>query len=352
MEPLPKKHPEVSAAEVIADDLPVLDVRAPVEFQQGSLPNARNLPILNDDERAAVGTRYREAGHDAAEQLGYALVSGKTRSARIAAWTAYVDAHPQAVLSCWRGGQRSQIAQDWLADAGFSVSRVTGGYKATRRACMTLLENAAGEASWWVVAGRTGTGKTVVIRELANAIDLEAAANHRGSAFGAQPEPQPAQASFENLLACAYRSHAGRHLIVEDESRTIGRLGVPITWHQRMQEAPLVLVEATLEERVAHIHQEYVVDALSRTSGTALAKRYVDALSRIRKRLGGALHATIERHVIDAFESGSGHEAWIEMLLGQYYDPMYDYQLKQKTERVVFRGTRTAVTGYLQEHAP
>ncbi len=351
MQPLPKKHPEVSAAEVIADDLPVLDVRAPVEFEQGSLPNARNLPILTNDERAAVGTRYREAGHDAAEKLGYELVSGKTRSDRIAAWTEFVASHPRAVLSCWRGGQRSQIAQHWLADAGFSIRRVAGGYKAMRHACMTLLETAAADADWWVVAGRTGTGKTVVIRELVNAIDLEAAANHRGSAFGAKPEPQPAQATFENALACAYRHHPGKHLIVEDESRTIGRLGVPVTWHQRMQAAPLVLVEATLEERVAHIRQEYVVDALTCTSAAALASQYVDALGRIRKRLGGALHATLERHVIDAFDRDSGHETWIEMLLAQYYDPMYDYQLKQKTERIAFRGDRAAVTEYLRQHA-
>ncbi len=361
--PSPSERPDENAqagaiiaelTELLRRGTPLLDVRAPGEYEKGSVPNSVNLPILNDEERAAVGTRYKQAGASAATELGHALVNGETRAGRIDAWRTWLAAHPDARLTCWRGGQRSAIAQQWLADAGVSVPRIPGGYKALRHACLHVLATAATEPMpWLVLGGRTGTGKTVVVQEEARAIDLEGLAHHRGSAFGGHGDAQPPPATFENALACSALAHEGGVLLLEDESRTIGRLAVPETWHARMQQSPLVLVEADLQTRAEHIAREYIDDA--RAGGQTdevLHARYADALRRIARRLGGLRHDRIRDLLNQAFEARVPHTVWITALLAEYYDPMYDYQLKGKRDRVVFRGSRPEVTAYLAELDP
>lgn len=113
----------------------MLDVRAPMEFDQGAIPNSFNLAILNDAERAEVGRTYKQEGGLAATALGHKLVSGERKTARLKAWATYLDQHPNAMIMCWRGGQRSQIAQQWLQALGYTIERVPGG----TRACGTLV---------------------------------------------------------------------------------------------------------------------------------------------------------------------------------------------------------------------
>ena len=329
---------------------PLIDVRAPAEFSEGTLPNSINLPILNDAERKQVGTAYKQLGSAAAKALGHELVSGDTKRARIKAWLNHIEQHPTAKVMCWRGGQRSQIAQRWLHEQGSSIARVNGGYKALRRACIETLESVSTDTKhWWVVAGRTGVQKTVLIRKLSTSIDLEALAHHRGSAFGAYIEPQPALASFENSLATAYLQHPHTLLVLEDESRTIGRLGLPAAWHARMQSAPLILLEADLDTRVEHIVKEYVADALLGETAAALEARLSEALERISRRLGGLLYNKIDQLLHDAFAGRSSHQAWVHALLSRYYDPMYDYQLEKKLSRIKHRGTMEEVHEVLIE---
>ena len=128
------------------------------------------------------------------------------------------------------------------------------------------------------MAGKTGTAKTVLIKRLNNSIDLEGLANHRGSAFGEQPTAQPSVATFENALARACLKHQSTTLVLEDESRTIGRVAVPESWYHRMRNSPIVLVDASLEERIAHIQHEYVDQALSDYTPTQLSTKYLAAL--------------------------------------------------------------------------
>jgi tRNA 2-selenouridine synthase len=264
VQPLPNERPDHSLLEVLQQAIPLLDVRAPVEFERGALPDSSNLPILNDEERQSVGTTYKHSGKQAAQALGHKLVSGQIKAERVAGWRAFVRGHPNARVMCWRGGQRSQLAQQWLAAEGVEAERIPGGYKALRQTCMATLEQApAAGKDWWVVAGRTGVQKTVLINQLTNSIDLERLAHHRGSAFGAHSQAQPCPASFENSLACAFLRHSHRMLVLEDESRTIGRLALPANWHAQMQQAPLVLLEADVQQRVQHIAAEYVSDALA-----------------------------------------------------------------------------------------
>ncbi|MCZ6712135.1 MAG: tRNA 2-selenouridine(34) synthase MnmH [Gammaproteobacteria bacterium] len=334
---------------LLAQGTPFIDVRAPAEYATGAVPGAINLPLLDDGERHQVGITYKQDGASAAVARGEKLVSGAVKRARIESWRSAVSAHRNPWLYCWRGGMRSQIAQRWLADEGCEVPRIAGGFKALRRCCLTVLERAAGEKDWMVLAGRTGSGKTVVIGEQPDSIDLEGLANHRGSAFGAQLCAQPPQVSFENSLAVAFMQLPGERVLLEDESRSIGRLALPALWHQRMQLAPLVLLERPIVERVGNIRREYVEEPLAAGTPSAdLHDRYGAALDRIRKRLGGARHREVAASLAVGFETGE-HERWIEQLLIWYYDPMYDYQLDQKQQRVIARGGIDEVREFLRD---
>lgn len=341
----------MSAAELerlLATATPLLDVRAPAEAARATLPGATNLPLLDDGERRRVGITYKFSGHDAAVALGHRLVSGDVRRARERAWCAFLDQHPDAWIFCWRGGQRSEIVQAWLRALGVDRPRVPGGYKALRRTCLAVLERAPREKRWIVLGGRTGSGKTRLLGCLDNAIDLEAIACHRGSAFGAMATPQPPPATFENALACAFLRHRAATVVLEDESRTIGRLALPEPWHEQMQRAPLVLLEVPLAERVENIVREYVTEPLARGSPPAhLYERYADALRRIQRRLGGERHREVGQALERGFAEGD-HRGWVERLLVWYYDPMYDHQLAAKTARVVVSGGWAEVEGYLR----
>ena len=351
MPTLPTTSPSPAVLALLKTQPPLLDVRAPVEFRQGKLLNSFNAPILNDAERAQVGTTYRRDGHDAAVLLGHELVSGATRTQRIEQWQKYCLENTDAQIMCWRGGQRSALAQQWLAAQGVQRERVAGGFKAVRHGSLHVLANP--QKRWWLVSGRTGSAKTPLIQSLRSGIDLEGHANHRGSAFGRRLTPQPTPVTFECALASAYLRLPGESLVVEDESRTIGRIGLPQVWHEQMLQAPIALVEASFEERVEHIHKEYVAEALDehRDAGlmpTDLLGRYEEALVRIKRRLGGARLADLTLRLQQAFAGKTDHRDWISYLLREYYDPMYDFQLQRKTARIQFRGCHADVAAFLR----
>ena len=152
---------------------------------------------------------------------------------------------------------------------------------------------------------------------------------------------------FENALAVAWLRHAAPRVLLEDESRTIGRLAVPPAWHAAMQRAPLVILEASMEARARHIAREYVWEPLAAgMAAVTVHQRLQQSLDRIRKRLGGQRHAEVSAAMERGFETGE-HEAWIERLLAWYYDPMYDYQLQNKLDRVIFRGDAREAESFL-----
>ncbi len=339
---------------ILREGLPLIDLRAPGEFALGAFPGAVNLPLLTDAERAAVGTRYKQCGQQAAIALGEELVSGATRTARIDAWREFIATHPGTLLYCWRGGLRSQIAQDWLHDSGVDVARITGGYKTLRRTCLQVIEEFCATTQLLVIAGRTGSGKTELLNQFDAIIDLERLVNHRGSAFGSNATTQPPPIAFENQLAIEMLAVSGRSpIIVEDEGRTIGRLALPEPLLAAMQKAPLVVLEVPRDERTQRIHREYVEIPLSTgTRAEELRERFRNALDRIHRRLGGQRHTRMKELVESAFDvdptDPAPHCRWIEQLLEWYYDPMYDHQLTTKQERIVRTGDRTTINGYLQ----
>ena len=335
-------------------DIPLLDTRAPVEFQQGAFPCASNLPLMSDEERQQVGIRYKEAGPAAAIELGESLVSGPVRQQRLASWLDFARRYPGGYLYCFRGGLRSQTVQRWLAEADLRYPLVTGGYKAMRRFLLEELPRSLVATPLVLVAGKTGTGKTRVINALPNSLDLEGLARHRGSTFGDLLEAQPRQIDFENALSIAFLklAHAAvGPVVLEDEGRLIGRLALPDALRERMQAAPMLVLEESIEHRTWVVLEDYIED-LGRRFASAHGERgaelhqnkLLDDLSRIKKRLGGQRHKEVEEQMRQAFaeqrRSGNRelHRDWIETLLVQYYDPMYEYQLGKHEGEVLARG--------------
>jgi tRNA 2-selenouridine synthase len=332
---------------VLHDRRPLIDLRSPAEFAQGAFPGATNLPLLSDNERAAVGQRYKAEGQAAAIELGERLVAGEDRERRLQCWLDFAAVHPDAALYCWRGGLRSTIVQTWMARAGRRLPRVSGGYKALRKVCIHSIDHTAARQPLLVLGGRTGAGKTALLREFKAAVDLEALANHRGSAFGGALDQQPTPIDFENHLAIELlqRTQLPR-LLLEDESRTIGRLALPETLHRAMQQAPLVVLEVPRAERARHIAAEYVhAPLVAGVSPLSLAGQLLAATDRIRRRLGGERHAKIRALIAAAFQAQepAAHERWIGQLLEWYYDPMYDHQLEAKQSRICARGDRRSL---------
>ncbi|SDK71293.1 tRNA 2-selenouridine(34) synthase MnmH [Billgrantia gudaonensis] len=319
----------------------LIDVRAPVEFVQGAMPGAVNLPLMDDEERRAVGIEYKQRGQQAAIALGERLVSGGIKDARVAAWQRLIETHPDAVIYCFRGGLRSQIAQQWLAEVGCLRPRVRGGWKALRQALCARID-AAAEQPLLVIGGLTGCAKTALIEALDNGLDLEGCARHKGSAFGRHPLPAPSQIDFEHAMGQRLLSLPGP-LVVEDESRHIGAANVPLAFWHAMQQAPRLRVEMPLDWRLRQIQKDYIDDlwAIYRQQfgdwlGWALMrKQLATSLSRLKKRLGGARLSRLQRLQRLAFrehERGNpqAHEAWLAPLLTEYYDPMYRYQLEKR----------------------
>ncbi|MDU9031635.1 tRNA 2-selenouridine(34) synthase MnmH [Pseudomonas corrugata] len=353
---------------IFLNDRPMMDTRAPIEFLKGSFPGVVNLPLMTDIERQRVGTCYKQQGQQAAIVLGHQLVSGDTKAQRIQAWADFARAHPDGVLYCFRGGLRSQIVQQWLKDeAGIEYPRVGGGYKAMRTFLLDTVEQAVAQCDFVLLGGMTGTGKTEVLTQLVNGLDLEGYANHRGSSFGKRATGQPSNIDFENRLAVDVlkkRAAGIGQFVVEDESRMVGSCALPLPLYQRMQQVPMVWLEDSVERRVERILRDYVINlsaefiAIHGEEGFSLfSERLLASLDNIHKRLGGDRHrrlmAIMEAALAEQADSGAVdlHRGWIEGLLREYYDPMYVFQREKKGVRIEFAGEQAAVLEYLRERA-
>ena len=352
---------------ILRAETPIIDVRAPVEFAQGAMPAAVNLPLMTDEERAAVGTCYKREGADAALALGHKLVAGDTRQQRIAAWLDACRDAPNGYLCCARGGQRSHITQSWIKEHGTDYPLIVGGYKALRQAAIKATEELVRHPII-LIGGCTGNGKTPLVRQQPQGIDLEGLAHHRGSSFGRTLNAQFSQATFENHLATALLQGAHEQdrvrWVLEDEGRMIGANHLPECLRERMAQSPIAVVEDPFELRIERLREEYFTRmhhdffaAYGEEQGWQEYSAYLHhGLFAIRRRLGlqrfAELTATLDESLAEQRRSGSteAHFAWLVPLLNEYYDPMYRYQLEKKADKIVFRGTSEDVVSWLSSH--
>lgn len=261
LRPAPRGPVFVTVAQLDEFD-EIIDVRSESEFAEDHIPCAINCPVLDDEERAHVGTIYKQVSSFEAKKIGAALVSANIArhlrerfAARPRSW--------RPLVYCWRGGNRSGALAHVLHQVGWRVGVLDGGYRAYRRTVIADLAAQPARFEWRVVCGLTGSGKSRLLRAIeecgGQVLDLEALAAHRGSVLGNLPEtPQPSQKLFESRIWSALRAFSpARPIYVEAESKKIGNLRVPEALIEAMWRSPCVLLEAPIALRIALLRDEY-----------------------------------------------------------------------------------------------
>jgi len=294
----------------------IIDVRSPAEYAEAHIPGAISCPVLDDQERARVGTIYKQVSPFEAKKIGAALIS-----ANIAR---HLEQHFLArgkdwkpLIYCWRGGDRSGAMTTIFRAIGWRAGQLDGGYKAFRRHVIDQLAELPGRYTLQVVAGPTGSAKTRLLHALAargeQVLDLEGLACHKGSVLGVLPEqPQPAQKGFETALWQALRDFdPERPVYVEAESRKIGNLHLPDALIAAIRQAPCLRIEAAIEARVAFLLADYAY--------------FFERRELLADRLQ-ALHALVSRERLAHWLALVAAGDWpplVRALLVEHYDPLY-----------------------------
>jgi len=294
----------------------VIDARAPGEFAEDHLPGALSMPVLDDDERARVGTLYKQVSVFEAKKLGAALVS-RNISRHIEQHLLDKPKSWRPLVYCWRGGQRSGAFSHILREIGWDAHRLQGGYKSWRRHVIEQLALLPPQVKFRVVSGATGSGKSRLLEAIAarggQILHLEELAAHKGSVLGNLPgQPQPAQKGFESqVLATLSALDLTRPVFVEAESRKIGRLQVPDALLDAIRSAPGLRIEASLAARVEFLLHDY-------DYAVADPAWLIERLQHLKGLQSGE---TLERWraMIDARD----FPALVAELLTRHYDPLY-----------------------------
>lgn len=303
----------------------VIDVRSPSEYANGHIPGAVNIPVFDDEERKKVGTLYKNSGKQSAISAGFDFVGPKM--SQIVKLAEKVAPTKQVLIHCWRGGMRSSGVSWLLETAGFEVSVLKDGYKAYRR---FIREKLSDKINLIVLGGKTGSGKSEILEELAKlgeqVIDLEKIAHHKGSAFGdLGQEKQPSNEQFENNLYFELQKLDLQKLIwVEDESRGIGFIGIPDAFYQQMRNSVVLFIDVPKSFRIKRLVRDYA---------TFDPQRLENAIHRITKKLGG-LNA---KNSIEALLQ-KDYDTVADVLL-DYYDKAYlkglSFRDQQKVSKLI-----------------
>lgn len=300
------------------NDAPIFDVRTPAEFEHAHIPKAINLPIFTNDERAKIGTTYKQIGREEAILLGFEITGPKWRTF-IETAKKYVS-NKKLYVHCWRGGMRSG-AMAWALDFyGFDVTIINGGYKQYRNWVLQQFDN---KYLFKVLGGKTGSHKTDILKEIEKLeeqiIDLEGLANHLGSAYGSLNKLiQPSQEYFENLLAeKLYKCNRNKSIWVENESSLIGKVAIPQKIFKQIQDSFLLELEIPKEQRLEFLLEEY---------GTLDKDFLKQSTLRIQKRLGPLQ----TQQAIAAIDENRTKD-FIEIVL-QYYDKTYQFGINNRTK--------------------
>lgn len=291
--------------------LPLVDVRSPCEYQKGHIPNAVNVPIFTDEERADVGTAYKQQSKERAIEIGMKFVQPKLQ--HFIDETIRVAPDQTVVVHCWRGGMRSRSFAKHLVDHDFGqVYIIESGYKGFRKHALRAFER---DVQLVVLGGYTGSAKTDLLKQIdrefgCQVIDLEALANHRGSAFGGIGQaPQPTVEQFENNLFWEWKDlDFSREVWVEDESRAIGAAMIPEALFKKMRNHRMYFLDIPRDERARHLVNGY---------GKSHIEKLQEAIKRISSRLGGLNTSEALQHL----DKGEMFEVARIALI--YYDKYY-----------------------------
>jgi tRNA 2-selenouridine synthase len=313
--------------QLVHREIQLIDLRAPIEFTRGAMPFAVNLPLFTDDERALVGTTYRQENARAAVALGIEVFASKSHQF-VDEILAKVNPRGEIALHCARGGMRSRSVALYLATMGIKVRLLKGGYKDFRQ----QVQDKIGELSRHtklVLIGRTGSGKTELIQLLADAatIDFEGIANHRGSALGAiqQKESLATQQNFENMIAVRYQKICGNKVILVEHESNLGPVVVPESLRRSLNSSPMVLIERNTSDRIKHLVQVYTSQWNEVEDGKFLA-----GMNLFKNQISDGDKATILELAQKRDFSGV-----TELLLRVRYDPVYDKSLKRFENNVI-----------------
>ncbi|MFA5083176.1 MAG: tRNA 2-selenouridine(34) synthase MnmH [Hydrogenophilaceae bacterium] len=313
-------RPEIVTLADLADFDEVIDARSPGEFEEDHIPGAINLPVLDDAERARVGTIYKQISPFEAKRLGAALVS-RNIARHLETWLADKPKHYRPLVYCWRGGSRSGALTHVLRSIGWQAAQLEGGYKSYRKTVLAELDTLPEGHRFVVICGPTGTGKSRFLRALAElggqVLDLEDLAAHMGSVLGAYPtRPQPGQKLFDSLVWDALRRfRPERPVYVESESKRIGNLHTPEILLRRMRASACLNLTAPVPVRVALLKEEYA----HFLADPARLNGQMDRLSELRGR-----------EVVTRWKTLAESGRWDELvseLLELHYDPAYQRSL-------------------------
>lgn len=332
--PAPRHKEGVLGIEALFSHDEVIDTRSPAEFAEDHVPGAINLPVLDNEERARIGTLHKQVSAFAAKKAGAALVSRNIAS-HLEGHFADQPNDYRPLIYCWRGGNRSGAMATILRAIGWQAAQLEGGYKAYRRQVIEDLTQLPEQFRFRVVCGRTGVGKSRFLRALrqvgAQVLDLEDLAAHMGSVLGAYPDrPQPSQKSFESGIWGELRRYdPARPVFVESESRKIGNLHTPELLLARMRASECLNLDANIPVRVDILKGEYehfLADP------AALGVK-LDCLTELQG------HERINRWKTLAEEA-----QWDELiaeLLTLHYDPAYNHSLGRNYTQAVLAETLT-----------
>ncbi len=294
----------------------IIDVRSPAEFMDDHVPGAINLPVLDNDERAEIGTIYKQVNPFEAKRAGAAMVA-RNIARHLDVSLAEKPRNWQPLVYCWRGGQRSGAMAKIFSDIGWHTTLLDGGYKAYRRSVLNVLDDTPPTLRFIVVAGQTGSAKTHILRAAAahglQVIDLEGLAQHRGSLLGREPgQEQPCQRNFESQVCAVMRSFdPARPVFIEAESNKVGQIHIPAALWAAMGTADRVTIAAPLSARIAFLQRDY-------PHMMADHSLLITALSGLRSRYSSALFKEWESYI----KSGNW-DMFVKTVLETHYDPSY-----------------------------
>lgn len=295
----------------------VIDVRSPSEYAEATIPGSRNVPIFNDEERAEIGTLYKQVSEQAARDRALEVVSSK-----LPAFIREIAAIPgKKVVFCWRGGMRSRTTATLLSLMNVHVSRLEGGYRAYRQWVVHMLESMTFNPQAVIIHGLTGSGKTALLHRLEQkgypVMDLEGMAGHRGSVFGEIGMSPSNQKTFDSLLLedlLAFQQSS--YVVMEAESKRIGRIVIPEVLMTKRAEALHLRIDLPIKARVETILEDY-----------RPWEHHEACLAAFRK-IASRIHRPIAEEISEALLNRKYDHA-VELLLIHYYDPRYIFTEEQ-----------------------